>query len=109
MKIEDIDSSFCVTVIKISKSSTKRIAIILNTEKETAEIKYTTITCDCRYYRITQLIAMKMGEAAPLPCTAPCNGRFDSPVFNRVESPYAVLLKCFILQRVLIIYAAMFG
>ena len=51
---------------------------------------------------------MKIGEAALLPCTAPCNGRFDLPVYDHVESPYAVLMKCFILQRVLIIHAAIF-
>ena len=71
--------------------------MILNTDKEIAEIKYTPITCDCKYDNITQLIAMNIGEATPLLCTAPYNGTFNSPVYDHVESPYAVLMKCFIL------------
>ena len=44
---------------------------MLNIDNVIAEVKCIPITYDCRNDRITQLIAINIGEAAPLPCIAP--------------------------------------
>ena len=55
---------------------------MLNIDNVMAEVKCIPITCECRNDKISQLIAMNIGEAAPLPCIAPCRGRFGSPSYE---------------------------
>ena len=52
---------------------------------------------------------MNIGDAAPLPCTAPCRGLEGDPQYDQSESPYAVRMKCFILHSVVIIHFAIFS
>ena len=51
---------------------------------------------------------MKIGEAVPLPWTTPWSGQLFFPMYDQEESPYAMQVKYFILQRVFIIQAAIF-
>ena len=69
--MEEEDSSFQIAAINMLESSTYRIAMRLKVDREIDDTMYTPITCDCEYDKMTQLIAMKIGEAAPLSCAAP--------------------------------------
>ena len=62
--------------MSMSESSTYIIADIVNSVRVIADKTDTPTVLLSKYANMTQLIATNIGDAAPLPWTAPCNG-FD--------------------------------
>jgi len=65
-----------IAAIRMPESSTYIIADIVNSVRVIADKTDTPTVLLSKYAKITQIIATNIGDAAPLPWTAPYNG-FD--------------------------------